>query len=630
MRLLLTFLLGVLLAVPALAQGDGRIFPYPYQTRDLPNGLRVVVIPTGLPDVVSLQIAVGTGSRNEVEPGKSGFAHFFEHMMFRGTENITNEEYTSIVKRMGASQNAYTSSDRTVYHMTLLAEDLPEAMRLEADRFQHLAYSEADFRTEALAVLGEYNKNFANPLQQLFEAQAETAFTVHPYGHTTMGYLADVEDMPNEYDYSQTFFRRYYRPENATLLVAGDVDPEAVFRLAEQYWGSWEAGFDPAPIPDEPAPDGARYRHVTVEAATPPWVTVAFRGPAAYPTPDNPASGDMQALDVLSQMAFSPSSDLYRRLVVEEQKVDQLFAGFGDSVDPELLTIGARLKDPADAAYVRDAIQQELARLRVTLPDAGRLAELKSRLRYGFVAGLTTTEAIAGAVVPVLAATRDVNTLEAIYRNYAAVTPEDVRRVANTYFVDRGMVVVTLAQGDLPADAMQAGSVDARMDGAAAAPEAAAPAPVDVPRREGAGGSIVPTFRERVMANASPLVNFRFLFATGAADDPEGKEGLAQLTASMVADAGSRLVTYADAQRAFFPMAAGLGAQVDKEMTVFGGSVHVDNLDRYYDLVGGMLLDPGFRDEDFQRVRQDLVNDIRVGLRANNDEELGKEVLYEM
>src|SRR5690606_1041568 len=130
--------------------------------------------------------------------------------------------------------------------------------------------------------------------------------------------------------------------------------------------------------------------------------------------------------------------------------------------------------------------------------------------------------------------------------------------------------------------------------------------------------------------SSSPLINVRFLFEAGAADDYDGKQGLAELTARMIADAGSEALTYAEVQRALYPMAAGFGAQVDKEMTVFTGTVHRDNLDRYYDVVGGMLLDPGFREADFERVRSQLLNDIRVGLRANNDEELGKEVLYEV
>ena len=146
-----------------------KIFPYKYQMKDLKNGLRVIVIPTDYPNIVSLQIPVMTGSRNEIEPGKTGFAHFFEHVMFRGTEKFPAEKYGELLKNAGADQNAYTSDDLTNYHITFSKEDLETVLMLEADRFQNLKYSEEDFKTEARAVLGEYNKNFANPIRRIFE-----------------------------------------------------------------------------------------------------------------------------------------------------------------------------------------------------------------------------------------------------------------------------------------------------------------------------------------------------------------------------------------------------------------------------------------------------------------------------
>ena len=631
MRLLLAAAAALALAaLPAQAQSSrDAIFPYEYHVRDLDNGLRVVVIPTDFPNIVSLQIPISTGSRNEVEEGKSGFAHFFEHMMFRGTENRTAEEYQAVLKNIGADQNAYTTDDRTVYHTTFSAEDLETMLELEADRFMNLAYAEPEFRTEALAVLGEYNKNSANPINKLIEVQRESAFRQHTYRHTTMGFLEDIEAMPEAYDYSREFFRRYYRPENAALIVSGDVDPEETFRLVERYFGAWEPGYEPVDVPQEPAPEGPVYEHVDWETETLPWVSVAFHGPGAYPVASNAAPGDMQALDVLAQYAFGSSSDLYQRLVVEEQTVDQFFSYFPDRLDPYLLSVMARVKDPADVAYVRDAIFETIAGLKTTTPDPTRIAEIKSALKYGFAAGLNNSEAIADAVIPVLAATGEVETLNAIYRQYDTVTPGDIRRVANTYFNDDRLVVTTLAHGGLPADAMQPGSVAAAVEGMAEG-EAPASEPVAVPRREVPPGDPEPAFREHLMQTSSPLINVRFLFNVGPADDPEGKEGLAELTARMIADAGSEALTYAEVQRALYPMAAFFGAQVDKEMTAFGGTVHRDNLDRYYDVVGGMLLDPAFREADFERVKSQLLNEIRVGLRANNDEELGKEVLYEM
>jgi zinc protease len=307
---------------------SGEIFPFPTHRRDLPNGLRVFVIETGFPDVVSLQIPVSVGSRNEVEPGKSGFAHFFEHMMFRGTKNIPAAEYQRIMKAAGADTNAYTSDDVTNYHATFNKEDLETILRVEADRFQNLEYAEPEFRTEALAVLGEYNKNNANPIQKLFEVQRNTAFTTHTYKHTTMGFIEDIRQMPEQFAYSRQFFDRYYRPERTSIIIAGDVKPDAAFALVEKYWGNWRPGGEIPAVPVEPAPKGPLYAHVPWESATQPWVAVAFRGPAAYPTATNPAKGDQQALDVLASYAFSPSSALFQRLVVKEQKVDQLASVF--------------------------------------------------------------------------------------------------------------------------------------------------------------------------------------------------------------------------------------------------------------------------------------------------------------
>jgi predicted Zn-dependent peptidase len=476
----------VLAQTAARAAASGEVFPFPVHRRDLPNGLRVFVIETGFPDIVSLQIPVSVGSRNEVEPGKSGFAHFFEHMMFRGTKNVPAAEYQRIMKAVGADTNAYTSDDVTNYHATFNKEDLDTVLRLEGDRFQNLEYAEPEFRTEALAVLGEYNKNAANPIQKLIEVQRNTAFTTHTYKHTTMGFIEDIRQMPEQFAYSRQFFDRYYRPERTSIIIAGDVQPQAAFAMVEKYWGSWRPGGAVPAVPTEPAPRGPQYVHVPWESETAPWVSVAFRGPAAYPTPNNPAKGDQQALDVLASYAFSPSSALYQRLVVKEQKAETLGSNFPDRVDPSLLNVIARLKSKADLAYVRDAIQQELASLRTQPADPRRIADIKSALKYGFASALDNTESVASVVVEYVAATRDVNTLNEVYRLYDAVTPADIQRVARKYFTDRGMIVSTLAHGDVDAAAKAAGSVDrylqAGVPGAAAAAPAAALA-------AGAGGA---------------------------------------------------------------------------------------------------------------------------------------------
>ncbi len=152
----------------------------------------------------------------------SGFAHFFEHMMFRGTEKYSSEKYNDVLKSLGANSNAFTSDDWTCYHMTIPASALAKAVEVESDRFQHLKYDEAAFQKEARAVLGEYNKGASSPFLLLNETMQDKAYSTHTYKHTTIGFLADVKDMPNQYAYSKTFFDRWYRPENCTIVVAGD------------------------------------------------------------------------------------------------------------------------------------------------------------------------------------------------------------------------------------------------------------------------------------------------------------------------------------------------------------------------------------------------------------------------
>src|SRR6478735_1588538 len=277
-------------ATPAKPAAKADIMPFSVTEKTLPNGLKVIVVPTGFPNLVSLQIPVQTGSRNEVEEGKTGFAHFFEHMMFRGTKNISPEVYQGYLTTMGARQNAYTSGDYTNYHTTFSKDDLDLMLKIEADRFQNLSYSESAFKTEARAVLGEYNKNSANPMSKLYEVTKDKAFTTHTYKHTTMGFIKDIEDMPNQYQYSKVFFDRWYRPERTTIIIAGDVDPKNAVALVEKYWSGWKRGSYNVAVPAEPAAQGAQYRHVSWQSPTLPLVTVAFRAPAFSDTKKDQAA----------------------------------------------------------------------------------------------------------------------------------------------------------------------------------------------------------------------------------------------------------------------------------------------------------------------------------------------------
>ncbi|MER3330043.1 MAG: insulinase family protein, partial [Candidatus Kapaibacterium sp.] len=155
--------------------------------------------------IVSYYTLVRTGSRDEYEVGKTGFAHFFEHMMFRGTKKYPGTVYDSLIISIGADGNAYTTDDYTAYHLNLANEDLDLVMELESDRFQNLSYPEPDFKTESGAVYGEYRKNITDPGNVIWEKLKFTAFDKHTYKHSTIGFEEDIKAMPTLYEYSKEF-----------------------------------------------------------------------------------------------------------------------------------------------------------------------------------------------------------------------------------------------------------------------------------------------------------------------------------------------------------------------------------------------------------------------------------------
>jgi zinc protease len=447
MRLIIIVLLLLCLPCAAIAQRkqpaqpkEQKLFPYQYTIDELPNGLHVITVPTDFPNLVALYIVVKTGSRNEPEPGKSGYAHLFEHLMFRGSENFTAEQRDEILKRAGADSNAYTTDDRTVYHEIFSKEDLDKIMELEGDRFQRLKYAPDAYKTETRAVLGEFNKNSADPSEKIFEVLRAAAYKKHTYEHTTMGFIKDIEDMPNQYDYSLQFYKRYYRPENATIIVVGDVKRDEVMGMVQKYFGNWQRGNYTPQIPVEPAQTAPREEHIDWPSATLPYIDVAFRGPAYSDTEKEHA-----ALDLLQAYAFGENSDLYQKLVLKEQKVDSLGASFSDRIDPELFYVEARVKDQKDVVYVRDQVLATFKRYTTELIPQQKLNETRSRLRYSFALSLDSSEAIASTLAPYIALRGTPETINKLYALYDRITPEDIRAAAAKYFVDSNRTIVTLS-----------------------------------------------------------------------------------------------------------------------------------------------------------------------------------------
>lgn len=443
MRSFATLLVLAAFAAVAIAgSGPGdKIFPFDYQKVELENGFKAYLIKAGAPGQICYVTMVRTGSRDEWEPGKSGFAHFFEHMMFRGTDKYPN--YDSITADMGAARNAFTSSDRTVYYLVASTEYLEQIVDLESDRFMNLKYSEPDFRTEAGAVLGEYQQGKFSPFRYLDENVRNTAFDAHTYKHTTIGFEADVRAMPEGYEYSTSFHQRYYRPENCVLVLAGDFDVAAAEKLIRQYYGPWKKGYVPPQITPEPPQTAPREKNVPYPGRTLPILSINYKAPAWSAT-DRLAV----ALEVLGDVAFGQNSEIYRTLVLKEQKLQMLQAGFGLSRDPGLVSINTMVMKAADVPAIKEAVEATIAKFQTELCDAKTLADTKSNLKYGYLMGLETAQNVAFSLMQVVINTGGIEAIEDYYTALEAVTPEDLREAAKKYLVPTGRTTVIMAQAE--------------------------------------------------------------------------------------------------------------------------------------------------------------------------------------
>lgn len=416
----------------------GGIFPYKVHRVNLKNGFKAILIPIQGSGLVSYYTVVRTGSRDEWEPGKSGFAHFFEHMMFRGTDKYPL--YDSVATTIGADANAYTDDDLTVYLLNFAAEDLEKVIDLESDRFMNLNYKKDQFMTEAGAVYGEYRKSVTNPFSVLFEKFQDMAFDKHTYKHTTIGFEADIKEMPNQYEYSLSFYQRYYRPENCVLVITGDFDVKNTTSLIEKYYSSWKTGYVAPQIEQEPKQTAPREAKVKYDGKTLPVVAIGYKYDAF-----DVKNKDFMAMLPFADLAFGENSALYSKLVLEEQKVQFISAGAQTRRDPFPFMIYSRIKNENDVEYVIGEVEKTIEKFKTELVSAEQLEALKKRMKYQFLMGLDSPESVASVLPVFITLTGDINVIEEYFSALMAVTPEDIKRAVNRYFVkeSRNQVILT-------------------------------------------------------------------------------------------------------------------------------------------------------------------------------------------
>jgi zinc protease len=345
----------------------------------LGNGMQVVVIPDHRTPVVTQMVWYKVGSADET-PGKSGLAHFLEHLMFKGTANHPAGEFSKTVLRIGGNENAFTSTDYTGYFQRVPREQLAKMMEFEADRMTGLVLKDENVLPERDVVLEEFNARVANnPEARLSEQIMAALYLNHPYGRPVIGWRQEIEKLDRED--ALAFYRRFYAPNNATLLVAGDTDINEVRPLAERTFGQIapQPAIPPRRMrPQEPVPAAPR----TVTLADPRVEQTGFRRYYLVPSATTAAAGESPALDVLAQLMGNGSNSwLYRALVLDKPLAVATSASYqGTAVDDTQFTISVSPKPGVEFAAVEQAVDAVIAELAQNRVPAGDLERVKTQL----------------------------------------------------------------------------------------------------------------------------------------------------------------------------------------------------------------------------------------------------------
>jgi len=428
---------ATLVAVDPTARAAVRPPKLNYTMTTLANGLQVVFLEDHSTPIVHAEIWYHLGSKNE-RPGRTGFAHLFEHMMFKGSKNVEPEGHPSWISSVGGQSNAYTNEDSTVFWQTFPAQYLPLVLWLEADRMASLRIEEKVFQTEREVVKEERRMRIENqPYGRLNEIVYDQAFTVHPYKHPTIGSMKDLEAASIED--VRDFFRTYYVPNNATLVLVGDFDTREATGLVQQYLGRIPKSSRPVPrdIPQEPPQ--TKERRVRLEEAWPlPAVVVAhhitFDGnPDSYP------------LHIASKvLSDGESSRIYRRLVYEKQLALAAFGGGNIIEDPNLFFAVAIVQPGQKPEDAVNALIAELDRLRTEPISEAELQQAKNQFARDYILTRESNKEKASHLGHAVVIHNDVKTADGEFDIFMNTTAADVQRVAQTYFKPENRLILTI------------------------------------------------------------------------------------------------------------------------------------------------------------------------------------------
>jgi len=400
--------------------------------------MRIVMLEDHAAQVINLQMWYHVGSKDE-KPGRSGFAHLFEHLMFKGSAHVPAEEHSRYIESFGGFDNAFTADDMTVFWETFPNNYLERVFWLEADRLGSLRVDQANFESEREVVKEERRVRVDNqPYGKVIEDLYAAAFTVHPYHHTTIGSMDDL----NKATISdvQDFFHAFYRPDNVTMIVVGDFNVDQATTWAQKYFGGIPKPAQPLvrAIPQEPVQAAEKRMTKSYPNSPLPAVVIGYKVPAQY-TPDS------YPLDLASNiLSGGESGRLYRKLVYDDQIAVQVNGAGNFTEDPNLFFAIAVMNQGKSSTDGEKEINDVLEGMKTTAVSPQELEKAKNQEIAGFILGRETAKEKADALGRYSVLGKNPNLINTDLSNYLKVTAADIQRVARLYFATVHATVLTV------------------------------------------------------------------------------------------------------------------------------------------------------------------------------------------
>lgn len=619
-------------AVPApvkeIAAKEIKVAPLAYTERTLPNGLKVYAIRDTSTANVSVQVWYDVGSKDD-PAGKSGFAHMFEHLMFKGTRNLADEQMDRLTEDVGGYNNASTNSDYTNYYEVVPANHLERLLFAEGDRMASLVVDAKVFASERDVVKEELRSRvLASPYGKLFYIYfPNISYGVHPYARPGIGSIEDLDAAT--IDDIRAFHATYYRPDNAVLVVAGNFDPAQLDKWVDKYFAGIAKPNRPIPrVTVAEPPRTSPTRQTVYEANTPlPAVLLSYQLP-----PDN--DPDTPALAVLDGiLSGGENSRLYRNLVYRDQLVAQADTFMDTRQSTGAYAMYAILAGGKSAEDGERAMRREIAALRDTPVSEAELAEAKNEILTASLKSRETAEGKASTLAASIIVSRDPKAADEQLAAIAKVTAADVQRVARKYLGDNQSAALIY----LP-DSMEKSAKGDTITVASTVKVAPLVAPSDivihtqapegqriaVPAPGAAVSPAIPKATETKLANGLrvivvekrdlPIVTATVVSPAGGARDPDGKAGTASLAADLLTKGTATRSAEQIAQQVE-SLGGSIGAGADWDAAFATVTVKADEIDPALTILADVARNPAFAQAEIDRARKQSIDGVTVQLK---------------